>query len=172
MKARIQKMTTHDMILIALTGAGATAAIDLWALVRRRAVGVPLPNYAFVGRWIAHLARGRLRHDSIAAAAPVRAERAIGWCTHYLTGVAFAFLLPAFWGASWIRHPALLPALTVGIATVAAPFFVMQPSMGAGFAASRTPRPNAARLQSLITHAMFGVGLYVAGTLVSDAGLT
>lgn len=33
---------------------------------------------------------------------------------------------------------------------------------GIGIAASRTPRPNAARLQSLLTHAVFGLGLYVA----------
>jgi hypothetical protein len=167
-KARNPKMTTNGMILIALTGAGATAAVDLWALLRRRVFGVPLPNYALVGRWIAHMARGRVRHDSIAAAPLVRAERAIGWCTHYLTGIAFAFLLPAFWGAGWMQRPALLPALMVGITTVAAPFFVMQPAMGAGFAASRTPRPNAARLQSLITHAMFGLGLYLAGVLVCN----
>jgi hypothetical protein len=49
----------------------------------------------------------------------------------------------------------------VGIGTVAAPFFLMQPGMGAGIAASRTPRPNAARLQSLLTHAVFGLGLYI-----------
>jgi len=54
------------------------------------------------------------------------------------------------------------PALAVGIGTVAAPFFLMQPGMGAGIAASRTPRPNAARLQSLLTHAVFGLGLYVS----------
>jgi len=39
--------------------------------------------------------------------------------------------------------------------------------MGAGIAASRTPRPGAARLQSLVTHAVFGLGLYAAGCLVS-----
>ncbi|MEZ0237260.1 MAG: DUF2938 family protein [Methylophilaceae bacterium] len=37
--------------------------------------------------------------------------------------------------------------------------------MGAGIAASRTPRPNAARIQSLITHGVFGLGLYIAGWL-------
>jgi hypothetical protein len=40
---------------------------------------------------------------------------------------------------------------------------LMQPGMGAGIAASRMPRPSAARLQSLITHGIFGVGLYAAG---------
>jgi hypothetical protein len=50
--------------------------------------------------------------------------------------------------------------LLVGVGTVAAPFLVMQPAMGGGFAASRSPRPGRARLQSLLTHAVFGLGLY------------
>jgi hypothetical protein len=62
-----------------------------------------------------------------------------------------------------VRHPTIGPALIVGVGSVAAPFLVMQPGMGAGIAASRTPRPSAARLQSLVTHAIFGVGLYGAG---------
>jgi hypothetical protein len=43
----------------------------------------------------------------------------------------------------------------------------MQPGMGAGIAASRAPRPNAARLQSLVTHTIFGLGLYVAGLVLN-----
>ena len=50
---------------------------------------------------------------------------------------------------------------------MAAPFLVTQPGMGAGFAGSRTPRPAAARLQSLATHAIFGLGLYLAGWATS-----
>ena len=38
--------------------------------------------------------------------------------------------------------PTFLPALLVGIGTVAAPFFILQPGMGAGIAASRTPNPR------------------------------
>ena len=146
-----------------LIGAGATAATDLWAIARRRLLGVPAPNYGLVGRWLAHMPRGRFRHDSIAAAAPVGGERLIGWTAHYLIGVAFAAILPVVWGPEWIRNPTIGPALIVGIGTVAAPFLVMQPGMGAGIAASRTPRPGSARLQSLLMHAIFGLGLYVAG---------
>jgi len=153
-------MATKHLMFILLTGAGATALTDLWTLARRRLFGTPLPNFGLVGRWIAHLPRGRYRHDSIVAAAPVRAERAIGWGVHYLIGIAFALLLPAFWGQAWMRNPALAPALIVGIGTVAAPFFVMQPAMGM--------RPsNKARLHSVVMHAMFGFGLYLAGTVVS-----
>jgi hypothetical protein len=37
--------------------------------------------------------------------------------------------------------------------------------MGAGVAASRTPRPNVARMQSIVTHTIFGFGLYAAAWL-------
>jgi hypothetical protein len=157
----------NDMLCILLTGAGATLSTDLWAIARRRFFGVPPPNYGLVGRWIGHLARGHLRHDSIASVPRIRGERVIGSLAHYAIGIAFALILPAVWGVAWIREPTLLPALAVGIVTVAAPFLIMQPGMGAGIAASRTSRPGAARLQSLATHVIYGLGLYLAGLLVS-----
>jgi len=144
-------------------GIGATAVIDLWTAVRKRLLGVALPNYGLVGRWIAHMTHGQFRHGSIAASAPIRGEYVIGWAVHYLTGVAFAAVLVGVFGTAWIQHPAIGPALAIGVGTVAAPFLLMQPGMGAGIAACRTPRPAAARLQSLITHAVFGLGLYAAG---------
>lgn len=147
-------------------GAGATLATDLWAIARRRLFGVPAPDWGLVGRWFGHMALGRFRHERIATAEPVRGERVIGWTAHYLIGIAFAGGLLAICGLAWTRQPALAPALILGIATVAAPFLLMQPGMGAGFAASRTARPNAARLQSLVTHAIFGLGLYAAGLVL------
>ncbi|OVZ64709.1 hypothetical protein CDO44_00395 [Pigmentiphaga sp. NML080357] len=59
------------------------------------------------------------------------------------------------------------PALALGVATVVAPFFILQPGLGAGIAASKTPRPNAARLRSLVTHAVFGLGLYISAWLAT-----
>jgi hypothetical protein len=152
---------------ILFIGAGATLATDLWAIARRGLLGVPAPDWGLVGRWVGHMAHGRFRHERIAAATPVRGERAIGWIAHYLIGIAFAALLLAIWGAAWVRQPTLGPALLVGVGTVAAPFLLMQPGMGAGIAASRTPRPNAARLQSLATHAVFGAGLYAAALVLN-----
>ena len=150
---------------IVACGIVATVLVDLWSLVRRRLFGTALPNYLLVGRWIAQFPRGRFRHESIAAVAPTRGEGWIGWATHYLIGIAFAFLLFAAAGRAWFEQPALTPALLVGIATVAAPFFIMQPAMGAGIAAGRTSRPGASRLQSLVTHVFFGIGLYAGGLL-------
>ena len=96
----------------------------------------------------------------------MRGESALGWGAHYLIGMAFASLM-LLWGEAWIRQPTLAPALLVGALTVAAPFLVMQPAMGAGIAASRTPRPGAARLQSLINHCVFGLGLYLSALAIA-----
>lgn len=150
-----------------LIGIGATALIDLWALVRRGLLGVAVPDYGLVGRWLAHMPRGRFRHESIASASPVPGERALGWTAHYLIGITYAAILPGLWGAGWLAQPTLAPALAVGIGTVAAPFLLMQPGMGAGIAASRTPHPAAARLHSLVMHAIFGFGLYACARLLA-----
>jgi hypothetical protein len=157
----------NEIVSTLLIGAVATAVADFWTIVRKILFGVAQPNYGLVGRWIAGLARGRLGGTPIAASTPVSGERAIGWIAHYAIGIAFAALLPAFWGAQWIHNPTFAPAMIVGIATVAAPYFILQPGMGAGVAAARTPRPAAARLHSLVMHAVFGVGLFVGGTVVS-----
>ncbi|MEI2720014.1 MAG: DUF2938 domain-containing protein [Gemmatimonadales bacterium] len=146
-------------------GVGATLLMDLWGAVRQPLFGFARLDYALLGRWVGGMAAGQFRHDAIARSAPVRRERLIGWTAHYLIGVSFAALLLAIWGAAWLHRPALGPALLVGIGTTAAPLLIMQPAMGAGVAASRTPRPNAARLQSLLTHAIYGLGLYLAGWL-------
>jgi hypothetical protein len=149
-------------LFILLTGLGATATTDAWALLRQRLFGTPLPNYRFVGRWIAQFPRGRFRHEAIARAPVVRGELAVGWLAHYAIGIGFAALPLVLRGSGWIGNPELSIALLVGLATVVAPFLILQPAMGLGIAASRTPRPAAARLQSILTHALFGLGLYLS----------
>ena len=152
-------------------GVGATAIMDMWALVLRRTFGIASLDLALLGRWIGHLARGKFRHDRIANTAPIRHERIIGWSAHYAIGVTFAALLLGGCGVEWLQAPTLLPPLIVSYVTLAAPFLVMQPAMGAGIASSRTPRPNLARLRSIATHTVYGLGLYlVAWTWTVLAG--
>ena len=119
-----------------------------------------------VGRWAGHLGRGKLAHSSIGKAQPIAGERPLGWLIHYAVGIAFAGLLVGVAGAAWLHDPTWLPALAVGTATVVFPYFVMQPAMGAGIAASRTPAPWKNRLRSLLTHAIFGIGLYLSAAFL------
>ena len=141
-------------------GIGATIVTDLWALLRRRLFGTPLPNWGFVGRWIAYMPRGQFRHERIASTPAIVGERWVGWAAHYAIGATFAILFVALVGARWLQHPTPFPALAFGVATVAAPFLLMQPGMGLGIASAKAPRPAVARLHSIATHAVFGLGLY------------
>jgi len=151
--------------LVVLTGIGATAFMDAWLAVLGR-FGVRGLDFALLGRWAGHLLRGRAAHESIAKSPPVPGELAWGWLVHYATGIAFAGLLVSVRGAEWLRSPSLLPALAVGVATVAAPLFVMQPAMGAGFAASKTPAPLKNCARSVANHAVFGAGLYLSAVAI------
>ena len=119
---------------------GATVIMDVWALVLRRGFGVASLDLALLGRWIGHLARGTFKHERIANATPIRHERIIGWSAHYTIGVTFATVMLAIWGVEWLHAPTLMPPFIVSTLTLAAPFLVMQPAMGAGIASSRTRR--------------------------------
>ena len=96
-------------------------------------------------------------------------ERGLGWLVHYLVGIAFAALLAALPGG-WLQAPTLWPALAFGVGTVAVPLFVMQPAMGLGFAARKTPAPLQNCARSLTNHAVFGAGLYLAAVAVQQIG--
>jgi len=142
-------------------GIGATLIMDLWNLFLKRAFSIPSLNYCLLGRWVSHMPAGTFRHASIAAAPPKPFECAVGWIAHYTIGITLALVLVILTSGEWLARPSLLVALLYGIGTVVFPFFVLQPSLGLGIASSRTPKPMQARLKSLVTHTVFGLGLYL-----------
>jgi hypothetical protein len=148
-------------------GMGATLVMDIWNLFLKRTFGIPSLNYCLLGRWLRHMPEGTFRHTTIAAAPQKPFECTVGSIAHYTIGAVFALVLVAFTSGEWLARPTLLPALLYGIGTVVFPFFIMQPSFGLGFAASKAPNPTQARLKSLMTHTVFGVGLYVCALGVS-----
>ena len=155
-------MTVEAKILGAIAiGIGATLLMDVWNLFLKCAFSIPSLNYCLLGRWLRHMPEGTLRHANIAAAQQKPFECTVGWITHCTIGVAFALVFVVLASGDSLARPTLLPALLYGIGTVVFPFFIMQPSFGLGIAASRTPKPTQARLKSLVTHTVFGLGLYV-----------
>ena len=160
-------MDTPHVVRAVLVGLGATLLIDLWALFLRRAFGIPSLNYCLLGRWVLSMPEGRLMHESIGTSPRKPQECPVGWTTHYLIGTALALSFILLVSGNWLERPTLLPALAFGIATVLVPFLTMQPAFGLGVAASKTPHPNTARLKSLSTHTVFGLGLYLWAYLLS-----
>ncbi len=156
-------------IAILFVGVGATLVMDLWALFLKRVLAVPSLSYCLVGRWVGHMATGVFWHTKISNAGVRSGECALGWTVHYLIGIAYAAILLLPVGGVWLSWldqtplPAFLIALLFGLATVVFPFFIMQPALGFGIAAGKNPNPVQARLKTLLTHSVFGAGLFAAG---------
>jgi hypothetical protein len=142
-------------------GLGATLTFDLWALFLKHAFNITPSNVCLVGRWLRYMPEGIFKHSNIASTPQKSSECMVGWIAHYMIGTTFAIAFVALVGNNWLRHPTMIPAIVFGVVTVLAPFFIMQPSFGLGFAASKTSNPKQARLRSLMNHTAFGVGLYL-----------
>lgn len=147
-------------------GIGATALLDLWALLLNRVFGFGLPNWAMVGRWFCHLPSGRFVHADIGKSEPFTHELAVGWIAHYAVGISFAMVTLAVGGAGWAKAPTWPIPIAVGLITVGCGWFILQPGMGAGIAASRKPDANRIRTLNILGHIVFGLGLLGAALAI------
>jgi hypothetical protein len=149
-----------------LIGVGATALLDLWALILQAFFKIPAPNWGLVGRWFCHLTEGKVFHDDIGLARPYAFERTVGWLGHYAIGIVYAGALLALVHPGWASAPTLAPALAVGLVTVGAGWFLLQPGMGAGVAASKRPNARQIRVLNIVGHLVFGLGLYGSALII------
>lgn len=144
-----------------LIGLGATLTFDLWGLFLKHVFQITPSNICLVGRWLRTMPEGIFIHSTIVSASPKSAECTVGWIAHYMIGIMFSGVFVACVGTNWLRQPTLMPAIVFGIVTVLAPFAIMQPAFGFGFAAAKLSNPTQARLRSLMNHMAFGIGLYL-----------
>jgi uncharacterized membrane protein YagU involved in acid resistance len=155
-----------SLVEMIVSGVVATLFMDVWQRLVLPRLGVPPGNWGLVGRWFVQAGRGRIFHDSIAAAPEVPNETAIGWVGHYavgiLYGVVFVLLVRGWLGL----EPSLLSGLVFGIASVVVPWLFFMPAMGNGVLGSRTPKPALACLLAFLAHSVFGVGLAVGAMAV------
>jgi hypothetical protein len=157
----------RDALTAVSIGVGASVLMDLWNQFLKRAFGIPSLDYCLLGRWLRHMPGGTFRHASIAAARPMRSECIVGWIAHYTIGAGLAVGFVLVVSREWLVEPTAWPAILWGVSTVVFPLFVMQPALGLGVGSSKTPNPTQARLKSLATHAVFGVGLYACASALT-----
>ncbi len=143
-------------------GVAATAALDLWGLLLNRLFGLPMANWGLIGRWFCHLPRATFVHADIGRAAPFANEAAVGWTMHYLIGIAFAAATLILAGPEFRAAPTPFWPLVVGWLTVGFGWFVLQPGLGLGIAASKRANAMQIRALNLIGHTVFGLALFAA----------
>lgn len=154
---------------VLVVGIVATAVLDSWAQMLRRVFGIPGTNWAHVGRWVAGIPSGALRHDAIQAIPAVAHEVLLGWSTHYMIGVAYAAIYRVMLTAT-SQTPGPGSAILFGLVTVLAPWLILQPGLGAGYFAGNTPNPAVSRAMNVLSHSVFGVGLYLGFALIGFVG--
>lgn len=154
------------LLKIVVIGIGATIVLDIWNYILAL-FGIKSLDYRFVGRWIGNFINGKFYHSNIMMTLPVQNELVIGWTAHYLIGISFSFLLIIAFGNEWLEKPLLVPAIIIGMITIIAPLFIMQPALGFGIASSNLPNPIVRVLKSIITHLVYGTGLYLSALLVN-----
>ncbi len=147
-------------------GIGATVLMDIWAIVLWKVFHQSRPNWAPVGRWFWHLKSGTVFHDDIGKASPYANELALGWIGHYAVGILYGVILALLAGEAWFAAPTFLPAWILGIVTVGAGWFLLQPGLGIGVAASKLPNANTVRVLNLVAHTVFALGLYGTALLI------
>lgn len=153
-------------IKITAIGIGATLILDIWNYILCL-FDIKSLDYRFVGRWIGNFVNGKFYHNNITLTPAIQNELFIGWTAHYLIGISFSFLLIFVFGKGWLSQPLIIPAIIIGIVTVIFPLLIMQPALGFGLASSNLPNPLIRVLKSIITHLVYGTGLYLSAILVN-----
>ena len=154
------------IIKIIAIGIGATILLDIWNYILSL-LDIKSLDYRFVGRWIGNFVNGKFYHKNIMIAPALQNELFIGWTAHYLIGISFSFFLIFVFGNEWLLKPLIIPAIIIGFVTVIFPLFIMQPALGFGVASSNLPNPLVRVLKSIITHLVYGAGLYLSAILVN-----
>jgi Protein of unknown function (DUF2938) len=150
-----------------IAGIFATVVLDLWQRVLYAASGIPPANWGLIGRWFAHLPRGRLVHRPIADSAAVPGEAAIGWTMHYLVGLAYGFAYLGLLLYGFERPPSLLNGFIFGTVSVVIPWFLLQPCLGIGVMGRLTADPRIPTFNALTSHMLYGVALYGGARLAA-----
>jgi len=119
-----------------------------------------------IGRMAAGWARGRFRYAHPGEIRQVAHETLFGYVTHYAIGVGLAIPYVLGWDLL-VGGPASPSwAFVYGLATTAASWFLVFPSMGLGAYGKRSPEGVKAALSSLLNHLFYAAGLAFAFVLL------
>ena len=125
----------------------------------------PLSPHA-IGRWFASVARGLVFHSDVGQVSPINHEVATAASAHYTIGVTLALVYLLACAALGLSAGNPLSAFGFALCTSLLPWLLMFPAMGYGWFGARGPAGTRLFLSSLITHGFYGVGLWLAASIL------
>ena len=149
-----------------VAGVIGTLAMDLLNnLVARTGMFLKI-DVAMIGRMAAGWTRGRFRYGDPDEMEHVSNEMMYGYVAHFAIGVGLAVPFVLGWDFLVGGPASPIWAILYGVATTAASFFFVYPSMGLGVFGRRSPERIRAFITPLANHLFYGVGLAVGVVLV------
>ncbi|QKP78699.1 DUF2938 family protein [Methyloligella sp. GL2] len=151
-----------------IVGIGSTIALDLWALLLDKFAGFPGTHWGMVGRWLLGIPHGNLVLDTDNETPASMEEWTIGWIFHYLVGLAYAAMLPLFWGIGYIAAPTVFPVFMIGVVVSSlAGLMILMPGLGGGLFARKTPNPALMIAYVIVAHSVFALAQFLLALGVS-----
>jgi hypothetical protein len=156
-----------DLLLTGfVAGVVGTLAMDALNLAFARVGWISKIEVRMIGRMATGWLRGRFFYSHPDEMEPVAKEKPLGLLAHYAIGLGLAVPFVLVWGVLFGQSPPSIWTFVYGVATTAASWFFVYPSMGFGAFGLRSPEGAKATLSSLANHVFYSMGL-VAGVLLT-----
>jgi len=156
-----------DLIVAGVVaGVLGTLAMDILNYLFSRTGMISKIDVGMIGRMSAGWARGHFRYGHPSEMEQVANEMLYGYVTHYTIGVSLVVPYLLGWDILVGGPASPVWALAYGVATTAASYFFVLPSMGQGIFGKRSPEGIKGSLSPLANHLFYGVGLAVGVALV------
>lgn len=149
-----------------VAGVLGTLVMDLLNLLFARVGMITQMHMEALGKMAVGWARGRFRYGHPSEMKKVAHACVYGYVTHYAIGVTLAFAYVLGWDLLVGGHPSPVWAVAFGVATTAATWFFVFPSLGFGAFGRRSPEGLKATLSSLANHAFYGLGVAIGIALM------
>jgi hypothetical protein len=165
-------MTSRAQAIAAsvIIGIVATVIMDILSAVSFKLRLIAPLSPRLIGRWFASVGRGQIVHSDIGQTSAINHERAIAVPVHYAIGVTLALTYLLTCASLGLNPGNPITALVFALCTNIFPWLVMFPSMGFGWFGSHGPPGTRLFLSSLVSHAFYGVGLWLGAFLLGQFG--
>jgi hypothetical protein len=150
-----------------LIGVPATIAMDVLGITALKLGLIAFLPPRLTGRWFGLMAQGQFVHSDIAQVPPISHEMGIAAPMHYAIGFTLGIVYLLVSSVLGLSHRSLITALGFGLCTNLLPWLLMFPSMGYGWFGTQGPPGTRLFVSSLVTHCFYGLGLWIAASILS-----